>query len=925
MRTKLNELTESVSICSHKIIILTETNLASDVDSSELGIHGYSIYRKDRSSLTSSKESGGGVLIAVRSDIPSMAVRCSISNVELLFVSVNIPGKKLLVGGVYIPPSSNADLYSDFCDATDEVCSSMPADTIVVIAGDFNQPDTDWEAMDRPVSVSSRFLMELAQFQGLTQINTIRNSRGVYLDLVFSSLKDMHVDQSQEELITQENAHPALVFEFVAMSHQLHQPPITLPNLWKCDIDQVYKWIQRQPFPNFQNCISIDEEFTNFCTALRDTIVLNCPLMRINGSGGFPCWFSFELKRLVFKKKKLHKKFKTTLSLQDFNTFQRVRGQCKRLARECHQKYLKTIDEAVKTNPKSFWKYVQSLRGSSSSAKVLSLDDRVATEPFTMCDMFADYFSTIYKTSTIESSTLPGRGDAILFTVQISAIEMEEKLKALDTSKSPGPDGIPANVLKHCSEVIAPHLAIFFNIMMKNGVFPTNLKSGFIIPIHKSGDLTSVKNYRPIVIQSSLAKVFECIVLDRLSFAMKGTIIGEQHGFQPGRSTTTNLLVFTSKVLGAFARGNQLDCVYLDYSKAFDRISHRLLIEKLKAYGVSGSLLQWFHSYLSGRTLQVKYSSTLSKSIVATSGVPQGSHLGPPLFSLYINDIGNFIGENFLLFADDVKLFREVSCVEDQLDLQNTLERVEEWCNANDMDLNPSKSMVITYTRTATRTMHYQYNLYGEDLCRVFRVRDLGVTLTANLDFGDHIENICNQALKTLGLIIRISRQNLSISTLRTLYVALARPILEYSVVVWSPYQANHSSFLDRVQRRFLRMVGVKLGQHYMEVNIMEMERFLCLPSLSARRTLHDLIFLYKVLNSSFDCVEILHQLNFHVPRQTRRHQLFSVLQHSTNYQYYSTLPRLMRAGNYACTELDFFCPRLETFRRSALAFVLRQ
>lgn len=918
LRTKFNELMESVSICLHKIIILTETNLSGDIESSELGLQNYNIFRMDRSPLTSRKLSGGGVLVAVHTDFSSQDIKTSVTDVEHVFVLTRLPGLKVLIGVAYIPPNSPLEAYSHFCDAAEEAHSIVNEDCLTVIAGDFNQPDTHWNLVPfHVVAPASQCLVDMANFLRLSQINGIRNSRGVTLDLVFSSDQQINVTASDDPLLQQEEAHPALVFEYGTGYTKPKQSTVFVPNLSKCKLDNVYLWIQRQVYTDVSSCNDIEKSFSDFCIGLRETIIRNCPVKKV-GCSRFPHWFSGELRGLTIEKKLLHLRYKKTNSVVDLARFNEVRRQCKRVSRQCHLDYLSKVDADLALNPKSFWNHVKSLKTATSTLSTLCFEDRVADEPETISALFAEFFSSVFKAPSAGAPIYHYDNNVSMASICVSASEVEAKLKTLDASKGPGPDDIPARVLKFCSEILAPHLAILFSELLCRGIFPACLKTGFIVPIFKAGDRSKAQNYRPIVIQSALAKVFESIVLDRLAFAFKNMIIPEQHGFQHGRSTSTNLIIFINEVLTAFLNGSQLDCVYLDYSKAFDRISHPHLLNKLHALGIHGPLLRWFRSYLTDRTLRVRYGGALSRPIHAVSGVPQGSHLGPFLFGLFINDIKDCIKGKFLLFADDVKVFSEISSERQAEGLQDDLRCIEHWCLENAMELNPAKCTVMTFVRKSG-VLNFDYILQGVCLPRVNSVKDLGVILTATLDPGAHIQSACNKAVKILGLIHRTSRYGLSISSIRTLYVSLVRPVLEYSVVVWSPYQVGHRFILEGVQRRLLRMVGVRMGYRYLDVDVVMMQQFLHLPSLSSRRVVLDLVLLYKLLNGLIDCPYILQMIDLHVPRGTRHHQLFAKHQYPTNYFYFSTVPRLLRTGNEVCAELDFFGPGIDAFKKRAL------
>lgn len=271
-----------------------------------------------------------------------------------------------------------------------------------------------------------------------------------------------------------------------------------------------------------------------------------------------------------------------------------------------------------------------------------------------------------------------------------------------------------------------------------------------------------------------------------------------------------------------------------------------------------------------------------------------------------MNDIAFVIGVLFLLFADDIKIFRIIRNPEDCDRLQQTLISVLQWCKENCMKLNVKKSAVVTFHRSKNPIV-FDYLLGDDIVTRKNNIRDLGVVFSNDLNPGLHIDTVCTKASNTLGYIIRASRSGLSIGALRLLYVTLVRPILEYCSVVWRPYQIGHKDRLQKIQRRFVRMIGVRLGHDYTEVPMDEVEKSLDLLPLAARRELADALFLRSVLQANIDCPEILALINLKVPASTRIQEPFVRQQTSTSYEYNSVIPRLHNVGNNYAQNFDFF------------------
>ncbi|XP_055526899.1 fatty acyl-CoA reductase wat-like [Wyeomyia smithii] len=257
--------------------------------------------------------------------------------------------------------------------------------------------------------------------------------------------------------------------------------------------------------------------------------------------------------------------------------------------------------------------------------------------------------------------------------------------RKLKHTYSPGPDGIPATLLKKCIAGLLTPLTHLFRLSLATGRFPTTWKQAFLFPVHKKGDRSKIDNYRGLSALCAISKLFELVVLQPIFSHFQSTISDDQHGFLPKRSCATNLLCLTNYAFDSFVHRHQTDVIYTDLSAAFDKVNHQITVAKLDRYGFSGNLLGWLESYLLGRTLRVKIGDEISEPFVATSGIAQGSHLGPLVFLLYFNDVHHLLKCPRLAFADDLKLFNEIKNVEDATYLQQQLNIFARWCKLNCM------------------------------------------------------------------------------------------------------------------------------------------------------------------------------------------------------------------------------------------------
>ena len=377
----------------------------------------------------------------------------------------------------------------------------------------------------------------------------------------------------------------------------------------------------------------------------------------------------------------------------------------------------------------------------------------------------------------------------------------------LNNNKAQGPDNIPVRILKETAVQITPSLCALFNKSLRVGVLPNDWKLANVVPIHKHGEKTYVEHYRPISLLSLISKVLERCIFNNIKYHVYDQINPCHNGFMYGKSCITQLIEVLERIGRELDRGRQIDVLYLDMSKAFDKVSHAKLLDRLQEFGFGGSILKWFSSYMSNRRQQTIVHGVTSTSIPVTSGVPQGSILGPLLFLLYENHLSNAVSNSRIAtFADDTKIFKTINSISDASALQYDLSNFEKSSTNVNLALNVSKCKVLRVTRKHNQIV-YPYKLHDTLLESSDCERDLGILTSTDLSWSKHVDYQCAKASKTLGYVRRSTFDVTDAAVRRSLYLTLVRTQLLYGSQIWAPQTINLIQRTERLQRRATKYI----------------------------------------------------------------------------------------------------------------------
>ena len=899
---KLSSLQAFNTMHKFDVICISETFLNSSIssDNPSLALNGYKLIRRDHP-LDLKR---GGICIYYKESLPIKFL--NISNLsECLICEIIYGNKKCYIVSLYRSPSQNNEEFENFMNKFENIIDkiSTPGNpNLIFIVGDFNAKLSTWN----PVDVDTFEGIELGNLTssyGLSQIISdpthILPNSSTCIDLIFTNQPNM-VTKSGVYSSLHPNCHHQITY--ACINFKIFFPPPYERKIWhygNANIESIRSSLNNIDWDRLFTNTNVNKQVEIFNNCLTNVINNYIPNKTITIDDKDPPWLTSQIKNKINFKNDLYKNFLRNGRSHD--DFYKIREACNSVNQsiiESKNAYYNRLSRKLnnpKTSSKAYWSILKSFFCDKKIPVIppLFINNEFITNFKAKADIFNNYFSN-QCSLLINSSTLPNTNifpqNHSFSSINIDENKILKLIRSLDINKSHGHDNISARMLKLCDNSIVKPLMLIFNNCLVEENFPIHWKKANITPIHKKGDRNNVENYRPISVLPLCGKLFEKIIYDDLyKYLETNSILNiNQSGFRAGDSCINQLISITHEIFNSFDTNPTLEVrgLFLDISKAFDKVWHEGIIFKLKSNGVEGKILNLLKSFLDKREQRVVLNGECSTWSNIKAGVPQGSILGPLLFLIYINDISQNLESNVKLFADDTSLFSTVydPNISAQT-LNRDLEKIQQWAYQWKMSFNPDPSKQaheVIFSKKHSKSNHPYLFFNQQQVLKVSNQKHLGMILDEKLNFNHHIKIITDKVNKSIN-ILRKLRYYVPRQSLITMYKSFIRPHLEYGDVIYD--QPNNEAFSAKIEsiqyNAALAITGSIRGSSkeklYKELGI---------ESLSSRRWFRRLCLFYKIVKTKspsylYDIIPKPHhnintRIQHHIPQFFCRTNAFS-------------------------------------------------
>ena len=822
IRNKIDMLADLV-VGKVDVLLVSETKIDVTFPTSQFQIPGYTTpYRLDR---TIAGGAGGGILLYIREDIPSKLLysQQTHNNIECLFVEINLYKKKWLIGGTYNP---SKDMISNHINQLGAYIEEyLPSYDNILIMGDFNS---------EPLEAEMKAFCELYCLNNLVKEPTCFKNpdNPSCIDLILTNRKMLFQNTNVVETGLSD-FHKMTVT--VLKTYFKKAPP-------KIVSYRDYKKFSHVEFRmELQHCLSQYDvlEISNdeFVRIFMGVFEKHAPLKQKYVRANQGPFMTKELRKAVMTQSRLRNKFNQFKTKSSELEYKKQRNLCTYLFRKAKRDYYSALNPTCVTDNKKFWRTVKPLFSEkflSAESITLVEGNEIFQDDDKVSETFNDFFSNAVSNLNIQmnndylnknvSETDPvlnaikryenhpsivkikevfKDGDTFCFK-PILLYDVQTEIMLLDNSKACPKDTIPTNIIKDNCDIIACKLQSDFNKSINSASFPDNLKNADITPVHKKGDRTDKSNYRPVSILPPLSKINERLLYYQIDHYMDTKLSENLFGFRKGRSSQQCLTVMLEKWRTTLDKKGFSGMLLTDLSKAFDSLSHKLLIAKLDAYGFDYNSIKLMHNYLVNRQQRVRINSKYSSWSEILNGVPQGSILGPLLFNIYLSDLFLFTKDsNIANYADDNSPY---ACKKDNESVISTLEEdsgiLLNWVANNALKANPDKFHLLL----SQPDDNISVNIDGFQINNSKSEKLLGITIDNKLRFNEHVSGLCKKASQKLHALARVANY-MNTNKRSMIMKAFITSQFGYCPLVWMFHSRSLNNRINKIHERALRIV----------------------------------------------------------------------------------------------------------------------
>ena len=874
-------------------IALTETWLRDHLDA-EVNIDGYKLFRQDRvrTRLGRKGRDGGGTACYLKNSIAADTNTIfNFSNEVIDVLGLHIKLKNLVLIILYRQPDNkvggNRSTNVHFKEALGklhDIFMQLPKPTPdIIMCGDFNLPHAIWPegslkagaSTDEQIMIND-LMMFKNEFYLTQEILKPTHSKGNVLDLFFTNNSDLlHSYESNEVLfsdhylvegkINYDSAECLKEREtytkdlkgntdakmFIANFNQFNFFSEKIN--WKAVNEELQMFNWRREFRGlppeemlsrlFYNCFSVCEKYIPQKRKTLKSTRSKIPRVR---------------KNLMRNRKR---KLDTISKICSPSRRAKLQAEVRAIEKNLKISYENDLAEnenkaiaAISRNSKYFFSYAKRFSSIKTAiGPILDTAKKLVSCPAKMAEILKKQYDAVFsdpiepmKTATDIFDIPDDIEGPMLSDISFGPVDIEKAIDELSANSAAGPDQFSSMLLKQCKSTLRKPLYLIWKKSLSTGEIPNILKTANIVPIHKGGSRGEAKNYRPVALTSHIIKIFEKVLRNHIVSHMEenNMLNPGQHGFRAGRSCLSQLLSHMETITQILEDGDNVDVIYLDFSKAFDKVDFLVTLRKLKLLGVTGNIGKWIYSFLTGRTQTVVVNGMTSSFSEVKSGVPQGSVLGPLLFLVLLGDIDKSVVSAFLSsFADDTRIGHRIKTADDVTVLQKDLESIYQWSADNNMKFNSEKFECIRYgkRRDIHDTTAYHSDV-GSTITPKDQINDLGVLISSNCQFNNHIDNVVKTTNKLCGWILRTFKTRTP-KLMVLLWKSLVLSKLDYCSQLWSPTGKGIIQMLEMVQRSFIRKIDDMRHLDYWT----QLKK-LRLYSLERRRERYMIIYTWRML-----------------------------------------------------------------------------